>query len=81
MLSAEVGPARPVATIAAPVSDVFRFSVTGYYEDKQGYGVSPEAYATSLTAYNNERLIVPGLFAPKGTPQASIDSVGARLVG
>ncbi|MET0271795.1 MAG: TonB-dependent receptor, partial [Phenylobacterium sp.] len=39
---------------------------TGYYEDKGGYGVSPEAYATSLASYNAERLIVPGLTAPKG---------------
>lgn len=44
----------------------FTFSPTLYYEDKQGYGVSPEAYATSIAAYNAQRLIVPGLTAPKG---------------
>jgi iron complex outermembrane receptor protein len=42
------------------------FRPVAYYEDKEGYGVSPEAYATSLAAYNAERLIVPGLFAPRG---------------
>ncbi len=53
-------------TFASQVSDDFKVSLTGYYEDKKGYGVSPEAYATSLTNYNAERLIIPGLFAPKG---------------
>lgn len=44
----------------------FTFSPTLYYEDKQGYGVSPEAYATSIAAHNAQRLIVPGLTAPRG---------------
>lgn len=49
-----------------PVGDTLRFEATAYYEDKEGYGVSPEAYATSLTNYNNQRLILPGLVAPRG---------------
>jgi iron complex outermembrane receptor protein len=53
-------------TLASAITPDFDFKVTGYYEDKKGYGVSPEAYATSLTNYNAERLILPGLFAPKG---------------
>jgi iron complex outermembrane receptor protein len=48
------------------VTDDLNFRPVAYYEDKQGYGVSPEAYATSLPAYNAQRLIVPGLFAPRG---------------
>ena len=48
------------------ITDSFRFNPVVYYEDKQGYGVSPEAYATSITAHNAQRLIVPGLFAPRG---------------
>jgi iron complex outermembrane receptor protein len=55
-------------------------NVTGYYEDKSGYGVSPEAYATSLTNYNNERLIVPGLTAPKGL-QYGLSTVGGERYG
>jgi len=47
-------------------TDAIGVLVTGYYEDKSGYGVSPEAYATSLANYNAERLIVPGLTAPRG---------------
>lgn len=53
-------------TLATPIGEAFDFAVTAYYEDKSGYGVSPEAYATSLTGYINQRLIVPGLTSPKG---------------
>ncbi|MFW8423750.1 hypothetical protein, partial [Klebsiella pneumoniae] len=51
---------------ALPLSNTFRLEGTAYYEDKKGYGVSPEAYATSLTSYNAERLILTDLVAPKG---------------
>jgi iron complex outermembrane receptor protein len=53
-------------TLKTPLGEAVDVSLTGYYEDKEGYGVSPEAYATSLANYNAERLIVPGLFAPRG---------------
>jgi iron complex outermembrane recepter protein len=49
-----------------PIGENVDVTATAYYEDKQGYGVSPEAYATSVASHNAERLIVPGLFAPKG---------------
>ncbi|WP_240885073.1 TonB-dependent receptor [Sphingomonas sp. SFZ2018-12] len=48
------------------VTGGFSFKPVLYYEDKKGYGVSPEAYATSLASHNAQRLIVPGLFAPRG---------------
>jgi iron complex outermembrane receptor protein len=54
-----------LSTALEPMAGL-KVAVTGYYEDKKGYGVSPEAYATSLASYNAERLILPGLFAPKG---------------
>lgn len=53
-------------TLKAPLGEAVDVSVTGYYEDKKGYGVSPEAYATSLASYNAERLIVAGLTTPRG---------------
>ncbi len=53
-------------TLNTPIVDGVDLTTTAYYEDKGGYGVSPEAYATSLGSYNAERLIVPGLVAPKG---------------
>jgi iron complex outermembrane receptor protein len=48
------------------IGEAWGLSATAYYEDKEGYGVSPEAYATSLASYNAERLIIPGLTAPRG---------------
>ncbi len=53
-------------TLKTPVVEGVDVSATAYYEDKQGYGVSPEAYGTSLSSYNAERLIIAGLTAPKG---------------
>lgn len=53
-------------TVKSPVGEAIDVSATAYYEDKQGYGVSPEAYGTSLSSHNAERLIIPGLFAPRG---------------
>ena len=53
-------------SLRTPVNDALSLSATVYHEDKKGYGVSPEAYATSLAAYNNERNIVSGLTAPLG---------------
>lgn len=53
-------------TLKTALSEAVDVSVTGYYEDKQGYGVSPEAYATSLASHNAQRLIVTGLTAPRG---------------
>ncbi|HQT53115.1 MAG TPA: TonB-dependent receptor [Phenylobacterium sp.] len=53
-------------TYDTPIGESLKLTVGAYYESKEGYGVSPEAYATSLTNYNAERLIVPGLFAPLG---------------
>ncbi len=50
----------------APLSDAITLRSTIYYENKDGYGVSPEAYATSLTSHNAQRLVVPGLTAPRG---------------
>lgn len=48
------------------LGDNLSLTATAYYEDKEGYGVSPEAYATSLSSHNAQRSILPGLFAPKG---------------
>ncbi|PTQ10000.1 TonB-dependent receptor [Sphingomonas oleivorans] len=70
-------------------TDSFDFSVTGYYEDKKGYGVSPEAYSTSLglpprqggapSAYTAQKDIVPGLFAPKGLQYGLSTIEGSRV--
>lgn len=52
--------------LQAPVNSWLNTSATAYYEDKEGFGVSPEAYATSLANYQAEAAIIPGLNAPLG---------------
>ena len=53
-------------TLNTPITSNLDLTTTAYYEDKGGYGVSPEAYATSLSSYNAERGIVAGIVAPRG---------------
>ena len=54
-------------TLNTPITDAISVSSTAYYEDKGGYGVSPEAYSTSLAAYKAEVAVgITGLTAPKG---------------
>ncbi|MFZ0269274.1 MAG: TonB-dependent receptor [Caulobacter sp.] len=53
-------------TLNTPVTDAIDFTTTAYYEDKSGYGVSPEAWATSRASYEAELGKVAGLTAPKG---------------
>jgi iron complex outermembrane receptor protein len=64
--------------LEAPINDALRVQATLYHEDKKGYGVSPEAYSTSLSAHNAQRLIVPGLFAPKGLQYGLSTTAGTR---
>lgn len=70
-------------TLDSAITDDLKVKLTGYYEDKKGYGVSPEAYSTSLTNYNAERLSVGGLFAPRGLQYglSTIDGVRKGLNG
>jgi iron complex outermembrane receptor protein len=66
-------------TAELPVTDALTVKSTVYYEDKTGFGTSPEAYATSLTAHNAQRLIIPGLFAPRGLQYGLSTVDGTRL--
>jgi iron complex outermembrane receptor protein len=67
-------------TGVVPLGDNITLSATGYYEDKMGYGVSPEAYATSLTSHRAEVAIIPGLFAPRGL-QYGLSTIGGHRSG
>lgn len=62
------------------VTDALKLTFTGYFEDKEGYGVSPEAYATSLANYNAQRSILSGLVAPKGL-QYGLSTVDGERTG
>ena len=53
-------------TLNTPIVDDLDLTTTAYYEDKGGYGVSPEAYSTSLASYTAEKGIVAGIVAPRG---------------
>jgi iron complex outermembrane receptor protein len=53
-------------TLNTPITDNLDLTTTAYYEDKGGYGVSPEAYATSKASYDAEVGKVAGIVAPKG---------------
>jgi iron complex outermembrane receptor protein len=54
-------------TLNTPITDAVDVTTTAYYEDKEGYGVSPEAWSTSRTSYLNEvNAGLTGLTAPKG---------------
>ncbi|MFA5495002.1 MAG: TonB-dependent receptor [Porticoccaceae bacterium] len=64
-----------------PVSDGFRLEGNVYYEDKDGYGVSPEAYATSIA--NHDAQVAAGLtdlHAPLGL-QYGLSTVGGDRTG
>jgi iron complex outermembrane recepter protein len=67
-------------SLSAPLGDRVDLTATAYYEDKDGYGVSPEAYATSLGSYNAERTIIAGLFAPRGL-QYGLSTVAGNRKG
>jgi iron complex outermembrane recepter protein len=61
-----------------PLTETLSFQSTAYYEDKEGYGVSPEAYSTSLSAHNAQRTVIPGLFAPRGLQYGLSTTSGTR---
>jgi len=67
-------------TLSSPLNDALSLRATAYYEDKDGYGVSPEAYATSLASHNAQSAIVPGLTAPRGL-QYGLSTVGGIRKG
>lgn len=67
--------------IDAPIgTSAWRVRAAAYYEDKDGYGVSPEAYSTSLGRYQAQQAVVPGLVAPRGL-QYGLSTVGGTRRG
>lgn len=53
---------------------------TGYWEDKSGYGVSPDSYANSLTRYTAQNAAGLAVTAPRGT-QYGRSGVGGDRYG
>lgn len=53
---------------------------TAYWEDKDGYGVSPDSYANSLTRYRQQVALGQDVIAPRGT-QFGYSGVGGDRYG
>lgn len=56
------------------------FEVTGYWEDKDGYGVSPDGYTNSLTQYLRQSAVGLPVVAPLGV-QYGLSGVGGDRYG
>lgn len=67
-------------TVHAGIADGVWAEATAYYEDKGGYGVSPDTYANSLLQYQRQSAAGIALFAPKGT-QYGLSTVGGDRYG
>jgi iron complex outermembrane receptor protein len=68
-------------TFKTAIGDDIDLTSTAYYEDKGGYGVSPEAWATSINSYVAEvDRGVAGLTAPRGL-QYGLSGVDGKRKG
>ncbi|HKX21640.1 MAG TPA: Plug domain-containing protein, partial [Rhizorhapis sp.] len=67
-------------TLHAGMADGVWAEATAYYEDKGGYGVSPDTYANSLTIYQRQKAAGVALTAPRGT-QYGRSTVGGDRYG
>ncbi|WP_254784312.1 TonB-dependent receptor [Sphingomonas sp. OK281] len=68
-------------TVHLGIADGVHAETTVYYEDKDGWGSSPDSYANTLTYYNRQRLVSGlSLTAPRGT-QFGVSSLGGYRQG
>ena len=68
------------ATVHLGIADGAWLESTAYWEDKGGYGVSPDSYANSLAIYNGESAVGLPVNAPRGT-QFGRSGVGGNRYG
>lgn len=62
------------------LADGIHAETTAYWEDKDGYGVSPDSYANSLTRYRQQVALGQDVVAPRGT-QFGYSGVGGDRYG
>ena len=68
-------------TVHVGIADGVYADTTIYYEDKDGWGSSPDSYANTLTFYNRQRVASGlALTAPRGT-QFGVSSLGGYRQG
>lgn len=63
-----------------PVGENLTFEATAYYEDKDGYGVSPDGYANSRGIFNTQRAAGLDVVHPRGV-QYGLSGVGGVRKG
>jgi iron complex outermembrane receptor protein len=68
------------STLDTQVNENLSLTATAYFEDKDGYGVSPDSYANTLTSYNRQRTAGLAVTAPRGV-QYGLSDVGGERSG
>ena len=68
------------STLDTQVNENLSLTATAYFEDKDGYGVSPDGYANTLTFYNRQRTAGLAVTAPRGV-QYGLSDVGGERSG
>ena len=67
-------------TVHLGIADGVWYETTLYWEDKAGYGVSPDSYANSLSRYTPQAAVGLPVVAPRGT-QYGRSGVGGNRYG
>ncbi len=67
-------------TLHGAITDTFFAEATAYWEDKSGYGVSPDSYSNSLGIHQSEVAAGLPVAAPRGV-QYGISGVGGNRYG
>ena len=67
-------------TFKSAVSNSADVSVTAYFEDKDGFGVSPEAYGSAFARYDDQVAAGLPVTAPRGV-QYGLSTVGGERTG
>ncbi|MDC8829774.1 TonB-dependent receptor [Alteromonas gilva] len=62
------------------ISEDVQFDVTAYYEDKDGYGVSPDSYSNTLGIYTRQAAAGLDVVHPRGV-QYGLSGVGGEREG
>ncbi|MFS1702684.1 TonB-dependent receptor [Alteromonas sp. AMM-1] len=62
------------------LSEDIQLTATAYYEDKDGYGVSPDGYANSLAIYQDQAAAGLNVVHPRGV-QYGLSNVGGEREG
>ncbi len=68
------------ATFRTDLGDAFTVTATAYYEDKDGFGVSPDSYGNTRPIFVNQRAAGLPVTAPRGV-QYGLSGVGGHRNG